>query len=306
MPAHPADRDPLADHRCLPRDSVDHLVASWAGARGDLDLSPVEVISRLGRVRGHIDREIEALLALHGITGPGFAVLVTLARLQEPGGVPQRRLMEELGLTSGTVSVRIDRLAADDLVERRADADDRRNARITLTARGRELVERIVPAHLDNERRLLAALSDREQAILAGLLRKLLVEFEGSLPPPDAPLRLGMVLAPAHVTIAMRRAVGLPPVAGLLVREVQEGGPAATAGVQIGDVLRAAGGRELASVAALYAAIADRARSGVVELAVVRGVEEIPLAVRLGRPAAGEDAPLAATAGRTAQDQHRV
>ena len=81
MPAHiPSDRDPLADHRCLPRDSVDHLVASWAGARGDLDLSPVEVISRLGRVRGHIDREIEALFALHG-----QALYDTAARMVEDG-----------------------------------------------------------------------------------------------------------------------------------------------------------------------------------------------------------------------------
>ena len=53
-------------------------------------------------------------------------------------------------------------------------------ALITLTARGRELFERVVPAHLANERRLLSGLTEPEQQVLASLLRKLLVEFEGS------------------------------------------------------------------------------------------------------------------------------
>ena len=84
----------------------------------------------------------------------------------------------------------IDRLVADGLVARGADAGDRRNSRITLSDAGRELFERVVPAHLDNERRLMAALGEREQELLAGLLRKMLVEFEGSVPPPAVgPLR---------------------------------------------------------------------------------------------------------------------
>lgn len=78
-----------------------------------------------------------------------------------------------------------------------------------------------------------------------------------------------MVLAPAHVTIAMRESVGLPGVAGLLVRAVAEGGPAAAAGLRTGDVLLAAGGRELRSVDALYAA-AERP----LRLRVLRGGEE--------------------------------
>ncbi|MBJ7454927.1 MAG: MarR family transcriptional regulator [Thermoleophilia bacterium] len=300
MPERPAD------HACIPRDSVDQLLAAWEAARPDLDFAPVAVVSRLGRVRAHVDREVEALFARHGISGPGFAVLVTLTRLQEPGGVPQRRLMDELGLTSGTVSVRIDRLVADGLVARGAASGDRRNSRITLTDAGRELFERIVPAHLDNERRLLAALGEPERELLADLLRTLLVEFEGSVPPPSAPLRLGLTLAPAHVAISMRQAVGLPPVAGLLVRGVEEGGPAAAAGIQRGDVLREADGRALTAIGALYAAIDDRAGEGAVALVVVRAVEELTLPVRLGARGTGEAPSVAATAGRTARDEHTI
>src|SRR4029453_7387891 len=113
------------------------------------------------------------------------------------------------------------------------------------------------PAHLDNEARLLTALDDDEQRLLAGLLRKLLVEFEGSTNPADAGSPLGLLPVPAHVTMEMRESIGLPRVAGLLVRGVEPGSPAQAAGVAPGDVLIRAGGRELRSSSSLYAAIQD-------------------------------------------------
>ena len=39
---------PGDDSDCVPRDSVDALLASWAAARPDLDFSPVAVVARLG------------------------------------------------------------------------------------------------------------------------------------------------------------------------------------------------------------------------------------------------------------------
>lgn len=300
-----ADEDEFADHRCVPRDSVDRLIADWADVRPELDFSPVAVISRLGRVRAHLDREVEELFARHGITGPGFAVLVTLARLEASGPVSQRRLMEELGLTSGTISVRIDRLAADGLVARHPAEDDRRNTRVTLTDAGRELFERIVPAHLDNERRLLAALSDSERVLLADVLRKLLVEFEGSAQPPGMPAPLGLTLSPAHVTVSMRAAVGLPAIAGLLVREVGDG-PAGPAGVQVGDVLCRADSRALTSIGALRASIDAHPRGGRLRLLVARGAAELELDVPLApRPDEGSAA-SASTGARGARDHHSV
>src|SRR4051794_38068053 len=107
--------------------------------------------------------------------------------------------MDELGLTSGTVSVRMNQLVRDGLVDRRPDPASARNSLITLTRRGGGLFERAVPAPLANERRLLEALSPEEQELLAALLRKLLVEFEGSRPPEVATVGLGLTLAPAHI-----------------------------------------------------------------------------------------------------------
>jgi DNA-binding MarR family transcriptional regulator len=264
---------PSSDHDCTPRDSVDRLVASWREKRPDLEMSSVEVVTRLGRVRDHIDERLATVFANFGLTVAAFAALVTLARLDDGGpGVSQRRLADELGLTPGTVSVRVDRLAEDGLVTRTPDPDMRRNVLIALTDKGRELFERAVPAHLENEARLLAALDDDEQRLLAGLLRKLLVEFEGSTNPADAAPHLGLLLVPAHVTIEMRASVGLPQVAGLLVRSVEPGSPAQAGGVAAGDVLIRAGGRTLRSSSSLYAAI--REAGARLNLTLLRGNEE--------------------------------
>jgi DNA-binding MarR family transcriptional regulator len=304
----PRSRDPKApesDHRCLPRDSVDALQASWRSIRPDLDFDPVGVCARLTRVRTHIDAEVERALSAHGLGSPTFAVLITLARVGAGAGVSQRRLMDELGLTSGTISLRMNRLVQEGLIERRRDPESRRNTLITLTDKGRELFQRAVPAHLANERRLLAALTDSERETLATLLRKLLVEFEGSLPPADAPLRLGLTLAPAHVAISLRESVGLPALPALLVRAVTEEGPAADAGIRIGDVLVSAGRRDLRSIAALYSAIDDQAGTGRLQVTLVRGAGRHRVTIRLAEEPVVDGA-LAATPGRTGTGDHHV
>jgi DNA-binding MarR family transcriptional regulator len=258
------------------------VVEGWGGIRGDLDVSPVAVVARLGRVRGVIEQEVEAVLADHGLGLAAFTALAAVARLGADEGVAQARLMRELRLTSGTVSVRIDRLVADGLVERRPDPADRRGALVRLTAEGRERFERVVPVHLATERRLLAALSEAEQQTLAGLLRKLLVSFEGCAAPGADPGRaIGAVLTPALQAMGMRGSVGLSEQAGLLVRSVDGGGPADRAGIAAGDLIVAAAGREVRSVVDLHEALAPGTPT---EVRLLRG--ERRLAVGIAAPAA--------------------
>lgn len=84
--------------------------------------------------------------------------------------------------------------------------------------------------------------------------------------------RLGVVVAPPHVARRLRAAVGLPERDGVLVREVEEDGPAAAAGVAGGDLVVAVDGAPIAAVEDLQAALA--AATGPVELVVVRGTDE--------------------------------
>jgi serine protease Do len=84
---------------------------------------------------------------------------------------------------------------------------------------------------------------------------------------------LGVALASAEVAAQLRRAVGLVERDGLLVRGVEDGGPAHRAGVEVGDLLVAADGRPLRAVDDLADAL-DRIAGDVIEIGFVRGVEE--------------------------------
>ena len=255
------------------RDSVDRVIDGWCALRPDLDASPIGVVARLQRVRSHFDQELEAFFADHQLTLADFEVLATLRRLG--GSSSQRALMEALGLTSGTVSVRVDRLVAAALVTREPDPQDGRGAIVALTPQGHARFDTAAPAHLANGERLLAALDQGERKQLADLLRKLLLSFESS----HQPAQLGVALAPAHVARRMRRAVGLPDRPGLLIQAVERDSPAARAGLREGDLLVAASGRELHSVAQLQVALTRAKRT--LTLDAVRGVDQVRLNVRL-------------------------
>jgi serine protease Do len=93
--------------------------------------------------------------------------------------------------------------------------------------------------------------------------------------------RLGVTLAPPHAARRLRAAVGLEPIDGLLVRGVEEGGPADLAGVRRGDLLVSVGDHPLATPDDLYAALAGEpgAQAATLTLGVVRGAEELTVEV---------------------------
>jgi serine protease Do len=92
--------------------------------------------------------------------------------------------------------------------------------------------------------------------------------------------RLGVALAPPHVARRLRAAVGLEPRDGVLVREVADASPAASAGMQRGDLIVAAGGQPVDSVDALLAAVDAVGDDGTLTLTAVRGAEEVTVTVR--------------------------
>jgi DNA-binding MarR family transcriptional regulator len=283
-------------------DEIDRVIHQWARVRPDLDVSPLGVIARLARLQTIVDEELDGFFDAHLVSKPTFSMLVALVRIDQPGGVSQRRLASEMRLTPGTVSARVDRLVSEGLLARIPDPSDKRGSLVSLTRRGREVFEAVAPPYLAFEGRLLGSLTDDERTMLGSLLRRLLVAFEGSSGLEAGWVRLGLTLAPVHVTVAMQRAVGLPESPGLLVRAADEGSPAAEAGLTEGDVLTEAGGHPLRSVSSLYGAIAEGLPAGALELRVRRGVDERDVSVPLRKAGAGapHEAPV------TRQGEHHI
>jgi S1-C subfamily serine protease len=72
----------------------------------------------------------------------------------------------------------------------------------------------------------------------------------------------------------------LPDAEGLLVRAVEEDGPAATAGIKEGDLITSAGGSDVKNVDDLFEALDRLAGEGSLELKVLRGTDERTVTVR--------------------------
>jgi serine protease Do len=98
---------------------------------------------------------------------------------------------------------------------------------------------------------------------------------------------LGVAVAGPDVAARLRRSVGLDERSGLLVREVDDDGPAAAAGIRPGDLLVRAGDTDLDRPAALVRALDAVDPDGVLALSVVRGVEELELEVDLSNAPSG-------------------
>ena len=92
--------------------------------------------------------------------------------------------------------------------------------------------------------------------------------------------RLGVEVAPAHVARRLRRSVGLPDRDGLLVRGVEDGSPAAGAGIREGDLIVRIAGADVADADSLLDAMAGA--KGAVEVVVVRGAEDLTVSADLG------------------------
>lgn len=254
----------------LPEDHVGRLIAGWREERPGFPVDPVGIVYRVSRLAARFSAAVDKVFADAGLSNPEFSVLANLRRAGDPYQLTQRQLMDQLSLSSGTISVRIDQLSERGLVRRDPDPDDGRSVRVTLTEKGGRLFDFIAPEHLANEARLVAALDPDEQAQLARLLKVLLIEFE-----PVAGARpdrlLGFTVAPAYEGHARRAEAGLPLTPGLLIEHVEPGGRAEAAGLQRGDLLL--GTRELSirSLTRLGEAIADS--TGDITLRTRRGDE---------------------------------
>ena len=159
-------------------DEVDDLVAGWRAERPDLNVEPLQVLSRISRLARHLDRARRAAFAAHGLESWEFDVLSALRRQGAPYQLSPGALLRATLVTSGTMTNRIDRLADAGLVSRQPDLQDKRGVLVALTARGLAAVDAALADLLSSERQLLTGLDAGQQRELAALLRVLLVPFD--------------------------------------------------------------------------------------------------------------------------------
>ncbi len=279
-------RDAVAD------DSIARVMAGWRATRPELKVDPIAVTARLAR--------------LHAVLAPRLETRVRSLRCAQrrlrsaghPGPARGRERLAEAPGDQSWVSPRGPSASGSTgssrrgLAQRQPDPDDGRGSLVSLTDRGRELFEAVAPEHLANAHELLAGLTERDRDQLGELLAKLLYTLEESDPDDALEPELGLVLDGAPIALERRRAVGLPPLAGLLVRHVDPAGPAAASGIRPGDLLRTANRRPLRSRHDLDLALSrSRERRRALALEITRGTEPMRVLLPARTTRSDETAP---------------
>lgn len=154
-------------------DAVDEIMSQWRRQWPDLDVSPLHVFGRLHRAYLRYQASLAALFDQHGINMASFDVLAALRRSGPPYRMTSGQLAESSLVTTGGITLRVDRLEQAGLVVRERDPEDRRVVYAKLTDEGLRVFEETAKAHFANEERMLAGMSAEQRAELAVLLRVL-------------------------------------------------------------------------------------------------------------------------------------
>jgi DNA-binding MarR family transcriptional regulator len=164
------------------QDEVDEIVAAWRRERPDLDVAPLEVLSRVSRLAAVLDERRADAFVEHGLQAHEFDVLAALRRSGDPFELTAGELCALTHVTSGTMTSRLDRLSARKFVSRHPDPTDGRLVRVRLTPTGRRRIDDTFAALLETEHDLLGRLPPPKLDALVQALRELLSAANSKAP----------------------------------------------------------------------------------------------------------------------------
>src|SRR5919108_2601166 len=158
------------------QDFIDRFEVEGPRARPGIHLGDTAGLLRVMRLAAYLERDLAASCAVK----PGqFQVLAALRR-RDPLPMTATELARAAILTSGAMTAVLDRLEEQGLIRRDVDSEDRRARRITITEKGRTLINRALDQRMAQHRALNAALTMEEREALSAILRKLLIAVEGA------------------------------------------------------------------------------------------------------------------------------
>ena len=170
---HPeeAGLDPGDEARLDPH--VRLALATWP----QIDPAVEGIVTRIGTAERLLDAEMKVSLEHVGLTREEFKVLIEL----HAGPRTHGALCRELGVSTGAMSNRLDKLEREGLVSRSRDPDDRRGVLLTMTDAGRGRLDAYIDRGAHRERELLEGLDARDKRTLNALLAKLVDSLRSEL-----------------------------------------------------------------------------------------------------------------------------
>jgi DNA-binding MarR family transcriptional regulator len=108
-----------------------------------------------------------------GLSGTSYSTLISIAHLEDDGGVGVNRIAEHLHLSGAFITIEVAKLVNAGLVHKRTNAEDKRRVLLTVTPAGRRLLDRLAPVQAQVNDALFDALTGKEFLELRAILAKL-------------------------------------------------------------------------------------------------------------------------------------
>lgn len=159
-------------------DPVDIIIKQWQKELPELASEKMALIGRLKRCAALIQPKLDSVFNEYGLGSGSFDVLATLRRSGSPYCLSPTELFASLMVTSGTMTVRLQKLENQGLIKRVPNPNDARSTLVQLTEKGALLIEKAVFDHVENESRLLDGLSNKTQQQLNQNLAELMQLLE--------------------------------------------------------------------------------------------------------------------------------
>lgn len=168
------------------------MLRIWHHELPNLDLATEGIVERIQKITHRLDRVMEETLLSHDLNRGEWRLLGALRRSGPPYRRSPGQLAEEMGLSSGAMTNRLDRMEEAGLIRRLRNPSDRRAIEVELTNAGWQAWQDSTDAQAQKEALIAEALSVDEKEQLNRLLRRLLMAF----PARDKPRRRSLERTP--------------------------------------------------------------------------------------------------------------
>ena len=159
----------------MKKDAIDEILEQWSAQRPELDTAGLGVVIRIMSLYKSCKLQATQALEPLGLELFEYDVLSALRRQGKPFALAATILAKETGLSAGAMTNRVDKLAMRGLVQRHREDRDRRAVLVSLTSKGRRVIDEAIRLRLHAADESLRNLSAKERHDLAKLLRKALV-----------------------------------------------------------------------------------------------------------------------------------
>jgi len=134
------------------------------------EVRALNALINMMRASDALTSSLQRELAGTRLTPSQFGTMEALLHL---GPLRQGELAKKLLRCCGSITAVVEGLERRGLVEREREADDSRFVRVTLTDKGRKLIQKIFPTHVQTVSKRFSALTNHEQEEMRRLCRKL-------------------------------------------------------------------------------------------------------------------------------------